>query len=87
MSKTQFVLEHPEMKASEVVAEAKRLGFSLSRAMVYAVRGGPSKKAQGPSAAVPTSAPTGASVEKQFKALVLRIGLDRAHQILRAIAS
>jgi hypothetical protein len=86
VNKTQFVLEHPNLSAKEVVDEAKKQGIKLSDKYVYNIRakakaggkkGKPGRKAR--------AASNGHDDTRAFVDLALIIGLDKATQILQRV--
>ncbi len=89
VNKSAFIRERADKKPAEIVAEAKKLGLGISLTFVYAIRGAAKKKAlkTGVGAAPAATASSGqlASAEAQFRSLVIRVGTERATEILRRL--
>jgi len=95
-SKSEFVRAHPGISAPEVVRLAKEQGITLNDSLVYNVRSQQRKKVE-KSGTTETPTPTSAAaapakqlaakspLEAQFRALVLRIGLDRSNELLEQL--
>jgi hypothetical protein len=86
MSLSGFIRSMPNAKAAEVVAAAAKKGIKLSEKYVYVVRSGDRKRTG--KAAVGRgrrAKQTGNNVERDFRSLVLRIGVDRAQALLTEI--
>lgn len=84
-NKSDFIRQHPNVSAPEVVAAAKAAGIKLSPNLVYLVRSadkrrnraGGTKRGRKPRVAIASSADVAA-----FKRLALGLGLTTARQAL-----
>jgi hypothetical protein len=95
-SKSDFVRAHAGVGAVELVALAKKEGVTLTQGHIYNIRAQDKKRAaknggatngatavtNGATKARATKATTGGPEESQLRALVLRIGLDRAEAVI-----
>lgn len=89
MSKRDFVLSFgSSTPASEILAQAKARGLSLSKAYLYTIRSskGPKDKA-GPAPRAARTAKAGHDLESQLIDAALDLGLARATQILDRVRS
>lgn len=97
-AKAEFVRAHPGVPASELVALAKKDGVVMTPGHIYNIRAQDKKRAENGGATAVTNGAerpngrarnertaattTGGSEESQLRALVLRIGLDRAEAVM-----
>lgn len=94
-AKTAFVRDNPDATAQQVVELAKKKGISLTLGHVYNIR----SKAKSDAATPENGAPqqgrqrqtslveSRAETEKQFRLAVLRVGFDRAEQLIDSLKS
>ncbi len=100
INKSEFIRQHANLSAKEVVAEAAKQGIRISRAMVYVVwsktakaKGKPGRKPGRPAkVATAPKAVAGAkvsgdegSLEAELRKIVLQVGLIRAQQVIDSL--
>lgn len=83
-TKSEFILQHPDKPAKEIVAEAKSLGFALTEKYVYTIRSVARSRQQRAElrAAVPALG-EGGKAGSLLVAVAGEVGLGRAIEMLR----
>jgi hypothetical protein len=92
-AKAAFVRSNPNLSAQELVSAAKKQGMALTAGHVYNIRAADKKKETGNGTqeiqrrdeTQPSS--KGSSTDEQLRTLVIRVGLDRAEQVLSELKS
>lgn len=87
MSKSDFVRSQPGTPAAEVIRRGKEMGLKITESLVYNVRAAERNKRKDSNDAPSTMALAPAELgspllERQFRTVVVRLGLDRSEQLL-----
>lgn len=98
LSASDFVRQHPDKPASEVVELAKKAGIKVNAGLVYTVRAYDEKRGSGGGAGAPKGKPgpkpkgtgpkiltvnfEGSAIEEQFRAFVGKSGIDRVVELV-----
>lgn len=83
--KSDFILEHPNLKAKDVVAQGKAAGFTLTEKYVYTIRSlARSRKEEGEARRAVAASGAGTGAAGLLLAVAAEVGLGRAIELLQA---
>lgn len=94
MTKTEYILQNPELNAAELVEKAKAENIKISTGMVHTIRSsakrknkrksGPRKPRKAPLPTATARKPQ-AEPEKTLRLAIANIGLTRAREVLNQV--